>query len=180
MNTLARPIASPRNAHAPGETFGCTRKQIRFARLVMEDVPPAKAYVDAGYKASSTAVAAANARKVMARPNVTQLIQHMQAIANSYTTVTVASLTAELEEARQLAIECEQPSAVTGAIMAKAKLHGLDINRTQVEQRVSVQFDGAAEKLFHALSARHVIEGVGEKLVETEKLPTHPPDADQN
>jgi len=178
MNELARPIASLETKYAPGETFGCTPKEIAFARHVQNGETFMDAVVKAGYAVANKNVAKASGSKIAARPRVAQLIAHMRHIANTYSTVTVESLTAELEEARQLAIECEQPSAVTAAIMAKAKLHGLDINRTQTETRVSVAFDGAAEKLFHALSARQVIEGVGEKVEDAEELlptPTHPP-----
>lgn len=170
MNTLAQAKTStePQSGLlvAPGETFGCTSREVAFARHAANGEQYMDAYVKAGYSATSNHVAKSHGSKVAARPRVRQLIDHLVKLNNTYSTVTVASLTAELEEARQLAIDCEQPAAVTSAIMAKAKLHGLDINRTQIEQRVSVSFDGAAEKLFEALGARAELMGGGGKVID--------------
>lgn len=47
------------------------------------------------------------------------------------TQVTVASITEELEEARQLAVATKQPSAMATATVAKAKLHGLMVERQE-------------------------------------------------
>jgi len=46
--------------------------------------------------------------------------------------VTVDTLTKELDEARSLAKEEAQPSAMTGATMGKAKLHGLISDKKEI------------------------------------------------
>jgi phage terminase small subunit len=46
--------------------------------------------------------------------------------------VTVDSLVAELDEMLHLAIECENPSAGVSAVMGKAKLLGLIVDKAEV------------------------------------------------
>jgi len=65
----------------------------------------------------------------MANPKVSLRVFELQEMAQERTLVTVQSLTTELDEAKELAIKTNQPSAMTGAIMGKAKLHGLDVNK---------------------------------------------------
>lgn len=52
--------------------------------------------------------------------------------------VTVDSLTSELEEARNLAKEINNPSAAVAAIVAKGKLHGLMIDKKQITNKDGV------------------------------------------
>ena len=73
-----------------------------------------------------------NACQLMSDTKVAQRVYELQQVVQERTLVTVESLCEELEEARELALSTEQPSAVTGAVMAKAKLHGLDINKTEI------------------------------------------------
>lgn len=47
--------------------------------------------------------------------------------------VTVDTLTKELDEAKDLAASVEQPAAMTGAIMGKAKLHGLVTDKSKTD-----------------------------------------------
>jgi phage terminase small subunit len=60
-------------------------------------------------------------------------VQQLQAEHRRAHNVTVASLTAELEEARTLAITNGQASAAVQATMGIAKLHGLLVERTEVK-----------------------------------------------
>lgn len=48
--------------------------------------------------------------------------------------VTVDSIAGELDAARELAMRIDQPSAATAATVAKAKLHGLMIERRESGQ----------------------------------------------
>ncbi len=50
------------------------------------------------------------------------------------TRVTVETITAELDEARALALRCDQPSAAISATATKAKLHGLIVDRKESGQ----------------------------------------------
>ena len=58
-------------------------------------------------------------------------VAELKAAAAERLMVTVASLTAELDEARELAKKVENPAALTGAIMGKAKLHGLLVDKQE-------------------------------------------------
>ena len=49
--------------------------------------------------------------------------------------VTVDSLVAELDEMLRLAVECGNPSAGVSAVMGKAKVVGLVVDKAEVEQR---------------------------------------------
>jgi len=46
--------------------------------------------------------------------------------------VTVDTITAELDENRTLALECDQPGAATAATMGKAKIHGLVTDKKEL------------------------------------------------
>lgn len=61
--------------------------------------------------------------------------------------VTLESLTKELEGAVQLALAEKQPSALTGAIMAKAKIHGLDVNKIDLTGQVNIVIDSKNKDL---------------------------------
>lgn len=52
--------------------------------------------------------------------------------------VTVDSLTEELDSAKDLAKDEKQPAAMTGAIMGKAKLHGLITDNKKISGAVGV------------------------------------------
>lgn len=59
-------------------------------------------------------------------PAIKALIKEYQDMAAEACSVTVASLLAELEEARQLALTTEKAAPAVAATMGKAKLCGLD------------------------------------------------------
>ena len=61
----------------------------------------------------------------MGNPLVQRELNVLRAKSQENVRVTVESLTAELEEARQMAIQQHQAGAMTQAVMGKAKLHGL-------------------------------------------------------
>ena len=46
----------------------------------------------------------------------------------------------QLEKARQVAMDARNAAAAVQAIMGKAKLHGLLVDRTQIEERPYVSF----------------------------------------
>ena len=54
--------------------------------------------------------------------------------------MTVDQLTAQLEKARQVAMDNRNAAAAVQAIMGKAKLHGLLVDRTQIEERPHISF----------------------------------------
>jgi len=67
-----------------------------------------------------------NASKLLADAKVALRIETLRAPIIAKAQLTVEDLLAELEEARQLALETEAPAPAVSATMGKAKLLGLD------------------------------------------------------
>jgi phage terminase small subunit len=73
-----------------------------------------------------------NASRILAKPRVAERVVELQAEARERSLVTVECLTEELEQARLLAMADEKgASAAVAAIMGKAKLHGLLVERRE-------------------------------------------------
>lgn len=73
-----------------------------------------------------------NSCKLFADANVMQRVIELQAEHLERHNVTVDSITTELDEARDLAKTEKQPAAMTGAITAKAKVHGLITDKREL------------------------------------------------
>ena len=78
------------------------------------------------------------ASRLMADSKVIARLAGLQEAAAERSQVTVEGLTIELEEARDLARVTEQASAMTGATMGKAKLHGLLVDKADVNLKGNV------------------------------------------
>jgi len=65
-------------------------------------------------------------------PNIALRVLELQEALRERHFVSIDSITMELDEARDLAKEEKQPSAMTGAIMGKAKIHGLVTDKSEV------------------------------------------------
>ena len=76
-----------------------------------------------------------NASKLLASTKVAQRVAELQAEHAKRHEVTVDSLTNELDEVLALAKENKQASAAVQAIMSKAKLHGLIVDKAEVKAR---------------------------------------------
>ncbi len=105
-------------------------KQERFCEEYAVDSNGAQACIRAGY---SPKAAKEQASRLLTKDNVRAHIAELQAKHRARLDVTVASLTAELEEARTLAIANGQASAAVQATMGIAKLHGLLVDRAEVK-----------------------------------------------
>ena len=99
----------------------------KFAQAVVEGKSAAEAYADAGFKQQRQ-----NASRLMTNDDVVARIKELQAEGAERTLVSIESLTNELEEARRLAMADEKgASAAVAAVMGKAKLHGLLIEKNE-------------------------------------------------
>ena len=78
------------------------------------------------------------ASKLAASPKVSQRLFLLREKAAERNLVTIESLTKELEEARNMADALKNPAAMTGAIMGKAKLNGLLVEKVKVEADFNV------------------------------------------
>jgi hypothetical protein len=109
------------------------RKHEQFLILIVnEGFSAVDAYLEC-YPKSTRASARTSASQLLARPNVKK--RHEQLLANrrALTCVTVDFVTGMLVKAYELAIQVAQPAAAAAAAMDIAKLHGLVIERAQLE-----------------------------------------------
>ena len=98
-----------------------------FAQNAAKGMSLVEAYEQAGYDRND-----GNAARLKGNDRVAARIRELQDEAKERTLVTVERLTAELEEARRLALEVSNPSAAVSATMGKAKLNGLLVDKTEV------------------------------------------------
>ncbi len=114
-----------------------------FAREIAKGSLITNAYVKAGY-----APHASSASRLLADKKITARVAELQEMAVQKTLVTIERLTDELEDARELAMRDEKGSAAAvSAIMAKAKLHGLDINKHKVEGGINIIISSDDDRL---------------------------------
>lgn len=104
-----------------------TAKQEAFCLAYLETGNASEAYRQA-YNAEKMKPETVNrtAKELLDNPKIATRIDSLQAEAAKRNEVTVDSLLAELEEARQLALQEGQPSAMVSATMGKAKITGKD------------------------------------------------------
>jgi phage terminase small subunit len=105
-------------------------KQELFCQHLALGKTASEAYEMAGYKPSRS-----NASVLRAKQNVSdrlsEILQHSERKVVQQIEYTRDGILAELEEARQMALELKNPSAAWQAAMAKAKILGLIIDRRE-------------------------------------------------
>jgi hypothetical protein len=106
-----------------------SERQKSFVRLIHEQVPPYRAYPLAGYRRHHS-----NAYRLRENEGVKQYLGELEAQTMKRHEVTVDSLLTELEEARLNAKAAKQPSSEVSAVMGKAKLTGLLVERQEVKE----------------------------------------------
>ena len=116
--------------------MGLNAKQERFAQSLAQGMNASAAYKAAGYAATKDGAIRANASRLLTNANVKSRIAELQRQAAAKTLVTIESITAELDASLAIATQQQNPAAMTSASMAKAKLHGLVVDRAEVEQTV--------------------------------------------
>lgn len=111
-----------------------TVKQENFCQKYLEIGNAAEAY-RLSYETGSTnaRAIASNANKLLNDPQVAMRIKELQEEHKQRHNVSIDSLTEELEQARGLALQTEQPSAAVSATMGKAKLHGLLVDKSETK-----------------------------------------------
>jgi hypothetical protein len=102
-------------------------KHEKFALLLFEGKPQNQAYALAGYQFHE-----GNASRLRSSEKVCARLSELQAVAQKSSEVTVQSLLAELESARERATTKDQLSAAVRAIEAKAKVSGLMTQKIKV------------------------------------------------
>ncbi len=76
--------------------------------------------------------------RLFKNPKIALRIIELQAHHRMRHDVTIDSITTELNQAKDLAQEEKQPAAMTAAIMAKAKIHGLITDKKQYSENIDV------------------------------------------
>lgn len=108
-------------------------KHEAFAQIVASGAPGYVAYTQAGYAAKTDAVARACASRLLATENVALRVRELQAASAVEAVVTAADLSEQLEDIRKKAIAANQMGAAAQAVMGRAKLHGLIIDKAEVK-----------------------------------------------
>ncbi len=117
-----------------------TPKERDFALAYIETGSATKAYRQAYDHNGNDATARRCGHAVLHRSKVAALVTDLQVEHRERHKVTVDQLTDQLEKARQVAMDNRNAAAAVQAIMGKAKLHGLLVDRTQIEERPYVSF----------------------------------------
>lgn len=86
---------------------------------------------DEAYKLAGYAASRSNAAVLRTNQNILDRVSELQGLAAKRTLVTIESLTEELDTVRSNAASVNQHSVVLGAIMGKAKLHGLLVDKKE-------------------------------------------------
>ena len=111
-----------------------TPKQEAFAMAYVECGNASKAY-KAVYNVNENTTdntISVEACKLRNNPKITLRILELQELAQVRHSITVDSLTDELEQARKTAQEAGQSSSMVSATMGKAKLHGLLTDKKEI------------------------------------------------
>jgi phage terminase small subunit len=108
--------------------------------LYVETGNATEAYRQAYDHNGNDATACRGAHDVLHRQTVAAYVANLQAEHRERHKVTVDQLTDQLEKARQVAMDNRNAAAAVQAIMGKAKLHGLLVDRTQIEERPHISF----------------------------------------
>jgi len=116
-----------------------------FARLVVSGLPFVKAMRQAGYVQPN----AAQAVELMQQEEVATLIERERALLREIVAVNKETVLAELEFAREFAVDQENPAAVVAASIAKAKIVGLfDTDKnSKVPAKIEISWGGEEEKV---------------------------------
>ena len=111
-----------------------TPKQEAFAMAYIETGNASEAYRTAYDVSKNTTESSiwVNASKVKNNNKVALRIKALQELAQERHSITIDSLTDELENARLTACEAGQASPMVAATMGKAKLHGLLTDKAEV------------------------------------------------
>ncbi|TPN41384.1 terminase small subunit [Mesorhizobium sp. B1-1-6] len=106
-------------------------RQERFCLGLAEGLSQSRAYKEAGYSARANA-AEASASQLLRNPKVAARVDELRAEAAKRSEITVDDLVADLNLMFKLALATKNPAAGVTAVMGKAKLLGLIIDRAEV------------------------------------------------
>ncbi|MER9450157.1 terminase small subunit [Mesorhizobium sp. M0254] len=103
----------------------------RFAQGLARGLSGKAAYVEAGYTSNGNA-AEVGAAKMVRLPKVAARVAKLQAEAARRSAVTVDDLVADLNIMFKLALATKNPAAGVSAVLGKAKLLGLIVDKAEI------------------------------------------------
>ena len=103
----------------------------RFAQEIVKGKSGREAYRSAGFKPKNDNAADAAASRLLKDVKVRARITELQERAAKRAELTVVDILNELEQARLLALQLEQPSAMVAASMGRAKVAGLIVDKSE-------------------------------------------------
>jgi len=137
-------------------------RQEHFAQELAKGKTAAQAYALVGYKPNP-----GNATRLKLNEKIIARVQELLGRSAARAEVTVASILNELEEARKLAAEINQPSAAVAATLGKAKVAGLIVDRKEVGKPgdfEGMNADELREHIARAVAALGIsVSGTGEE-----------------
>lgn len=107
-------------------------RQRAFANNVGRGLPLVEAYAEAGYR-STGITAKVSASRLADHPGVQAVIRDIQAASAALAAVEASEISGQLERIREAAMDAKQYGAAVNAVMGRAKLHGLIIDKAEVK-----------------------------------------------
>lgn len=103
------------------------------------------------------------ASELLKHPLVAARLKELQQMHFEAHKVTVKSLTEELEEARQLALQIQAPAPAVSATMGKAKIHGLIVDKIEGKHEVAAKGELTKDQVLELLAEKNLPTNVFEK-----------------
>ncbi len=118
--------------------------QARASGMSIDD-----AYVEAGFSRNS-----GNAARLNGKESVASRVREIQAASAEKAEITAADLSAQLEALREKAEASGQMGAAVQAVMGRAKLHGLIIDKAEVKDVTPITPEQRQAEIDRLLSKR--------------------------
>jgi hypothetical protein len=140
-----------------------------FAQALFEGLGTGRthgqSYSAAGYTSNPGAAKVNASRLLKSTKHIIERVQELQTQAATHKRATVESIVDELEGARQIARDNNQASAMVAASTAKAKILGLEVNRTEVGK--PGDFDAINSK--EELAEKYLLQANPDALINATK-----------
>jgi phage terminase small subunit len=108
-------------------------RQEAFAQHLAKGMSQEAAYEAAGYTARGDAARVNASRLLLTNADVASRVRELQEASAEEAVIDAATLSAQLEDIRKKAIESNQLGAAAQAVMGRAKLHGLIVDKAEVK-----------------------------------------------
>lgn len=117
------------------DDWGLSELQERFCRAIVSGMNQRDAYIEAGYKTTTDGATDANASRLISNAKVVARIAELRKPLVKKMEITLESVTKMLLADRKLARVNKQSSAAVAAAMGIAKLHGMIVDKAEVEDK---------------------------------------------